>query len=145
MRADHAVVHPPRTAAAVVSSVPVSGLVVALSRPAAGTTGRQGHGARREGRVPTVLWEAQLKAFGKLKAFPVRAGPQADRRYEVTRTAAGRVFMICNRPYAKVGSDQPVFLALWDIHQHPQHVRRAPGGTAASSGATPIQDPERAH
>lgn len=63
--------------------------------------------------VPTVLSESQLQAFGKAQAFPVYwAGPQANRRYEVTRTAGGRVYIRYLTPNAKVGSAKPLFLTV---------------------------------
>lgn len=63
--------------------------------------------------VPTILSESQLKAFGKAQAFPVYwAGPQKDRRYEVTRTAQGRVYIRYLGPNAEVGTDKPLFLTV---------------------------------
>jgi hypothetical protein len=63
--------------------------------------------------VPTVLSEDELRAFGKAQAFPVYwAGPQADRRYEVTRTSGGRVYIRYLTPNAEVGTDRPLFLTV---------------------------------
>ena len=97
------------------TGVVLTGLLLALL---AGCGGDDDGGERAKAPslktgVPTVLSESQLKAFGKAQAFPVYwAGPQADRRYEVTRTAGGRVFIRYLTPNAQVGTDKPLFLTV---------------------------------
>lgn len=63
--------------------------------------------------VPTVLSETQLRAFGRAQAFPVYwAGPQANRRYEVTRTANGRIYIRYLTPSAEPGTREARFLTV---------------------------------
>jgi len=63
--------------------------------------------------VPTVLSETQLRAFGRAQAVPVYwAGPQANRRYELTRTANGRIYIRYLTPNAKTGSSKALFLTV---------------------------------
>ncbi len=63
--------------------------------------------------VPTILSESQLRAFGKAQAFPVYwAGPQQNRRYELTRTANGRIYIRYLTPSAQVGTKQARFLTV---------------------------------
>lgn len=63
--------------------------------------------------VPTEMSEQQLRAFGRAQAVPVYwAGPQENRRYELTRTAGGRVYIRYLTPKADVGSAQPRFLTV---------------------------------
>ena len=63
--------------------------------------------------VPTVLTETQLRAFGRAQAVPVYwAGPQANRRYELTRTANGRIYIRYLTPKAPVGSRESRFLTV---------------------------------
>jgi len=63
--------------------------------------------------VPTELSQDELRAFGRAQAFPVYwAGPQKNRRYELTRTASGRVYIRYLTPKADVGSAQPRFLTV---------------------------------
>lgn len=63
--------------------------------------------------VPTIVSESQLRAFGKAQAFPVYwAGPQKDRRYELTRTSGGRVYIRYLTPGADAGSASPRFLTV---------------------------------
>lgn len=63
--------------------------------------------------VPTILSESQLRAYGKAQAFPVYwAGPQENRRYELTRTAGGRVYIRYLTPGADAGSASPRFLTV---------------------------------
>lgn len=92
----------------------VTGLVVALLAGCGGDDADKGSAAPSlKTDVPTVMSEEQLKAFGKAQAFPVYwAGPQADRRYEVTRTAGGRIYIRYLTPNAEVGSNKPLFLTV---------------------------------
>ena len=63
--------------------------------------------------VPTVLSEADLRAYGRAQGLPVYwAGPQPNRRYEVTHTANGRYFVRYLTPQAKVGDQHPRFLTI---------------------------------
>ena len=63
--------------------------------------------------VPTVLSESDLRAFGRAQAVPVYwAGPQPNRRYELTRTANGRIYIRYLTPSAQVGSKQARFLTV---------------------------------
>lgn len=96
------------------STLAVSGLVLALFAGCGGDDGddKPAAPAVKTG-VPTVLSEEQLRAFGKAQAFPVYwAGPQADRRYEVTRTSGGRVYIRYLTPNAEVGTNKPLFLTV---------------------------------
>lgn len=63
--------------------------------------------------VPKVLSVEQLRAFGRAQPSPVYwAGPQEDRRYEVTRTVSGNVYVRYLTPDADAGSAQPRFLTV---------------------------------
>ena len=63
--------------------------------------------------VPTVVSETQLRAFGRAQAVPVYwAGPQANRRYELTRTANGRIYIRYLTPNAQTGSSRALFLTV---------------------------------
>ena len=96
-------------------SVALAALVVALLAGCGGSDdgGEAASAPKLKTGVPTVLSEAQLKAFGRAQAFPVYwAGPQPDRRYEVTRTADGRVYIRYLTPNAELGSDKPLFLTI---------------------------------
>jgi len=63
--------------------------------------------------VPTILSESRLRAFGRAQAFPVYwAGPQADRRYELTRTANGRIYIRYLTPSAQPGAPKALFLTV---------------------------------
>jgi hypothetical protein len=63
--------------------------------------------------VPTILSGAQLRAFGRAQAVPVYwAGPQAGRRYELTRTAKGRIYIRYLTPGAPTGTPATRFLTV---------------------------------
>ncbi len=63
--------------------------------------------------VPTVMPEADLRAFGRAQGRPVYwAGPLPNRRYEMTRTSGGRYFVRYLTPKADVGDAQPRFLTV---------------------------------
>jgi hypothetical protein len=63
--------------------------------------------------VPTLLSEAELREYGRLQGMPVYwAGPQANRKYEVTHTRDGKYYVRYLTPKAEVGSDQPRFLTV---------------------------------
>lgn len=105
---------PRRPGRRLVGGIALAGLVLALLAGCGDDSSDDGGSAPSlKTGVPTVLSEAQLKAFGKAQAFPVYwAGPQADRRYEVTRTAGGRVYVRYLTPDAAVGTDKPLFLTV---------------------------------
>ncbi len=95
-------------------AVALMGLVLALLAGCGGDDGGDEAAAPSlKTGVPTVLSEDELRAFGKAQAFPVYwAGPQEDRRYEVTRTSGGRVYIRYLTPNAEVGTDKPLFLTV---------------------------------
>lgn len=96
--------------AAAAAIVLVGALILLLS--CGGEDGDDGAPALKSG-VPTELSESELRAFGRAQAVPVYwAGPQEDRRYEVTRTASGRVYIRYLTPNADVGSARPRFLTV---------------------------------
>jgi hypothetical protein len=109
---------PPRTATARPRWIPwaagaaivlVGALILLLS---CGGDDDEGAPALKTG-VPTEMSESELRAFGRTQAVPVYwAGPQENRRYEITRTASGRVYIRYLTPKADVGSAQPRFLTV---------------------------------
>jgi len=60
-----------------------------------------------------VLSGPELRAFGRAQAVPVYwAGPQIGRRYELTRTSSGRIFIRYLTPGAAPGTREPRFLTV---------------------------------
>lgn len=63
--------------------------------------------------APTVLSEAQLRAFGAAQPTPVYwAGVIPNRRFEVTQTSGGRYYVRYLTPRADVGDAAPRFLTV---------------------------------
>lgn len=97
---------------AVAAAIVVAGALILLLSCGGEDGGDGGAPALKTG-VPTELSESELRAFGRAQAVPVYwAGPQENRRYEVTRTASGRVYIRYLTPKAEVGSAQPRFLTV---------------------------------
>lgn len=97
--------------AAVAAIVLAGALILLLS--CGDENGDEGGAPALKTGVPTELSESALRAFGRAQAVPVYwAGPQENRRYEVTRTASGRVYIRYLTPKADVGSAQPRFLTI---------------------------------
>jgi hypothetical protein len=70
-------------------------------------------GPQVETAVPTILSEADLRAWGRAQGTPVYwAGPQPNRKYEVTRSKGGRYYVRYLTPSAEAGSTQPRFLTV---------------------------------
>lgn len=63
--------------------------------------------------APTILSEADLRKFGQKQQLPVYwAGPQANRKYEVTKTKSGRYYVRYLTPKAVAGDKSPRFLTV---------------------------------
>lgn len=98
---------------AVVGAIVVVGLLVFLLTSGGDDETSGGDTPALKTGVPTALTESQLRAFGRAQAVPVYwAGPQANRRYEVTRTADGRIYIRYLTPKGAVGSPQTRFLTV---------------------------------
>jgi hypothetical protein len=63
--------------------------------------------------VPTLLSEADLREYGRLQAMPVYwAGPQPNRKYEVTHTRDGKYYVRYLTPSAQAGDGHPRYLTV---------------------------------
>ena len=98
-----------------------------------------------------MLSEEAVREFGRAQQTPVYwAGPLPDRRYEVTRTAAGRYFIRYLTPRADVGDVAPRFLTVGtypgtNAYGALQTVAKRPTSTSinTSSGALVVYDKQR--
>ena len=60
--------------------------------------------------APTILSESDLRAFGRAQPIPVYwAGPQPNRKYELTKTQSGRYYVRYLTPTAVPGDKSPRF------------------------------------
>lgn len=63
--------------------------------------------------TPTVLSEADLRAFGRAQGTPVYwAGPMPNRRYELTHTRGGQYYIRYLTPKADVADKDPRFVTV---------------------------------
>lgn len=103
---------PPRPGRAV-ASLAIAVALPLLAGCGGGSSDAKNDAPRLKTGVPTIVSGAQLRAFGRAQAFPVYwAGPQQDRRYELTRTAGGRIYIRYLTPGADAGSASPTFLTV---------------------------------
>lgn len=96
----------------VIGAVAVTALVTFLVTRDDDDSGQPEAVAVKSG-VPTILSEADLRAYGRAQPTPVYwIGPQPNRRYELTRTTSGRYFIRYLTPKADVGDKQSRFITV---------------------------------
>jgi hypothetical protein len=63
--------------------------------------------------APTVMSEDALRKFARAETVPIYwAGPQANRKYELTKTKTGRYYVRYLTPKASAGDPSPRFLTV---------------------------------